>query len=706
MQQRLSWGKWEQERPSPPDTLFANTGRRLYLIGDIDGRFQPRSNPYDLYNLGAPSVDDPLANELQGVWAQPLKALDGYTYTVEINGDSQRLSNASQFTQTYADVSFNYELSRGDAAGIKATRADFVAQDRPILFTTLTLKNDCLQAVDIKVTFSAYFDLEDAWFTSLAGERNSGEMVQVSGDRIITRAHSAPDAWAVAVGGDRPSAQLSIMKETGGSQVGRLSYATRLSPYEKQTWVFAVVVEGESGPETALQNLAAWLPQRERLLAQKQSLYESLLANGPRFSSPDAHFDMAFDMARANMQMLEAESVALGRYFYAGLEIFPFWFSNDSAYSLPGLLASNLVETARNQLQIGAKFHENGRIPHQISPAGHIVVSGNVQETAQWVTAVWDFYRWTGDRDFLETVYPTAVTGLFDYMLGVANSGGDGYPEGPGMVERSDMGPEKVEAAGYLWPALTNLARMAGVLGDTETATRARTAAADLQSRFDADWWLPEQELYADSLGPDNTPHYDGHWTAVVPLEVGIAPAENGRLALARIQRDNVNEWGLVHTLGDDTRVWTLPTATLSRGAYQYKEAELGFAMLSNLAQPLNHGSIGHFHELIPDGLSFLQLWSAATFIRAVIEDLVGIDAHADQHAVTIAPQLPSDWNFVSLEHLTIGEHRITVRAAHDKVTVTHDEGPIQLTITYHASPGAETTFLLKPGESTIHIHK
>jgi hypothetical protein len=32
--------------------MFATTGRRLYVIGDIDGGFRPRSNPYDLHRYG------------------------------------------------------------------------------------------------------------------------------------------------------------------------------------------------------------------------------------------------------------------------------------------------------------------------------------------------------------------------------------------------------------------------------------------------------------------------------------------------------------------------------------------------------------------------------------------------------------------------------------------------------------------------------
>src|ERR1043166_3896412 len=83
VQQVLTWGRIQQNRLSPADTMFTNTGRKLYVIGDIDGDFRPRSNPYDIYAFGRPQADDPLANALQCVWAQPVKALAGYKYRSE-----------------------------------------------------------------------------------------------------------------------------------------------------------------------------------------------------------------------------------------------------------------------------------------------------------------------------------------------------------------------------------------------------------------------------------------------------------------------------------------------------------------------------------------------------------------------------------------------------------------------------------------------
>ena len=162
--------------------------------------------------------------------------------------------------------------------------------------------------------------------------------------------------------------------------------------------------------------------------------------------SPDAHCDAAFDLARANLQALEAESRALGRFFYAGLQTFPFWFSADGAYDIPGLLAAGFVSAGANHLLIGTTFDALGSVPHQRSPFGAIAVQGNAAETPLWVMALWDAYRWTGDRGFLETVYPAALQGLLDFTLGILDHDGDGYPSGPGLIEREDMGAEKLDS--------------------------------------------------------------------------------------------------------------------------------------------------------------------------------------------------------------------------------------------------------------------
>lgn len=694
VQQTLDWGSVQQTRPSPADTMFANTGRKLYAIGDIDGDFRPRSNPYDLYAFGAPHPKDPLANALQGVWAQHVKALDSYKFILEINGEAWTLCDAERFTQTFVQAQFDYR--RGD---IKAIRRDFAAQDLPILFTELTVQHTGSEPVDIQLSFTAKFDLKDAWFTSLREERNQGQNVTVEDHRLVARAKIAPEVWAVAVGSESIPNETRVHHKS--SSTGEFRFAAHLEPGEEQTWRFGIVVETESGASAALQNLEIWLPQHESLLVKKQEAYDNLLKNSPRFHCPDSRFNEAFELACANMQFLEAESQKLGRYFYAGLENFPFWFGPDGAYSVSGLMAAELVSTTCNSILIGAHFHQEGRIPHQISPSGKIAFPGNATATPLWILGLWDAYRWTGDRDLLAAAYPVATQGLFDYTLGKIDPDGDGYPSGPGMVERDDMGAEKLDSAAYTWAALHALIHLAKAMNEPATADRARRTANEIEARFDKDWWDESQGTYAMSLEEVNHEHRNvPHWAVITPLEVGLATPDHAGTTLTTLRQTYLNEWGLKHTSADDERVWTLPTAVLSHAAYRYGHSEFGFEMLSHLTQTLDHGSIGMFHELIPDGMCFVQLWSGAVFVRGVIEDLLGIEVRADLHSVRLAPRLPQSWNYAELKQLTFGAHTITVYVTRDSIAVYHASGPELLHVAIQTASGQEITSSLEPGKS------
>ena len=689
--QILSWGDIQQSRAAAADTLFIQAGRRSYLIGDIDGRFRARSNPYDVYNFGRPLASDPLAGELQGFWAQPVKALDKYVFEVIAGKDRWPLLSAEAFTQTFAYAQFDYQNGT-----LSATRRDFVPQGQPVLFTTLTLRNTGSQRADLTLVYTAFFDLKDAWFTSLAAQRNQGQTVTVQSKRLLAQAQAAPQKWAVALGSAPAPDKARVLKPSKGE----FRFKAHLKPGAEQSWTFGVVVESRDGPRTALQNLEAWLPQREMWLAEKEALYDQLLTGRSRLHTPDARFDAAFDLARANMQMLEAESSSLGRYFYAGLEMFPFWFGADGGYGAPGLLASGFVSTTLSHIALGQAMSERGRVPHQLSPSGELVGSGNAVETSLWVRSIWDAYRWTGDRDFLTRFYRPAVEGLFSYTLGKIDQDGDGYPSGPGGVEREDMGAEKLDSAVYAWAALGALRQIAKTLDDSATAARAKEAADRIAARFEQDWWSARDRIYAMSLNEaDNCQIPVAHWAVITPLEVRLASTEHAQATLDTLQTGYLNKWGLKHTVGNDDRVWTLPTATLSRAAYRYGKSELGFQMLRHLAQPLDHGSIGLYHELIPDGLTNLQLWSGATFVRGVVEDLLGVDVRADQHALTVAPQLPAAWDFAELDNLAFGAHVVSLRVTPTHLRFEHVSGPTPLQLTYQTPDGKKISFTVEPGQ-------
>ena len=659
--QVLHSGDIHQQRSAPADTMFTNTGRRLYVIGDIDGRFRLRSNPYDLYAFGKPLPDDPLADKLQGVWAQPVKGFNAYEFGLEW-GDGRasehwELNDADRFTQTFTCAAFDFQR-----AGLRATRRDFAPLDLPVLFTTLNLHNEGDQSLDLRLIFHAVFDLQDAWFTHLAARRNAGQTVEIIEQRLVALAEVLPEQWAAAVGSNRALDDVRLLT----ADTGEMVFSFHLSASQEQSVTFAMSVVSEGGASAALRYLAEALPRIDTLLVEKEAYYQQQRRNGPRLVSPDPWFNAAFELSQLNMLMLEADTGGLGRYYYAGLEMFPFWFGGDGAYSLPGLMASGLVESGLNHIAIGARYSEAGRIPHQISPSGRLAFSGSAQETPLWVTSVWKSYCWTGDRDFLERMYPAVIRGVFDYTLGTIDPDGDGYASGPGVVEREDMGEEKLDVAAYTWLALTGLANMAEVMQDAATAQQARVWSEMIKARFDADWWDADSGTYAMSLTKENRRYPVPHWAVIIPLEVGLATPEHAATTFAALRAGYLHEWGLKHTAGEDSRIWTLPTATLSHAAYRNGEPDLGYAMLRHVAETLDHGPIGVLHELIPQGACFVQLWSGATFIRGVVEDIFGINLRADRGEIQVKPRLPLEWSSARLENLSFGSYTVDVEARRD----------------------------------------
>lgn len=666
VRQLLSWGHIEAERLSPADTMFVTTGRRLYVVGDIDGGFRPRSNPYDLYAFGQPLPDDPLAGKLQGVWAQPVKGLSGYRYEVELDGVAWQLDAAESFTQSMDSVRFHFSDH-----GIRAERTDTAALDEPLLLTSLTLVRELGPPVDVSVRFTAHFDLQDAWFTTLGDRRNTAHQVTEEDGRLIARADVDPRRWVVAVGGVTRPDRVEI--EPGS---GSLCYQVRLERSRPARLTFGLAISSDSAGAEAADVLTSGLTQVEALRAQKSACYADLRVEGPRLESPDPELDTAFALALSNLQMLEAETSRLGRFCYAGLEVFPFWFSADAAYSMTGMMIAGLQQTAIAHARLGARFLGRGRVPHQISPAGHVAFEGNAPETPLWVLGIRDAYRWSGDRQLLRDLFPRAWAAMFDYVLTAIDPDGDGYPSGPGMVEVDGLGAETLDSAAYTWAALGALAEIADVLGEHEKAAVAGHRADQIAGRFTTDWWDEPSGAFAMSLGePGHRRQADPHWAVITPLEVGLAGPAEAAATLSTVRREHLNRWGLQHTAGADERVWTLPTATLSRAAYRNGDPHLGFAMLRLLVEPLEHGPIGLFHELIPEGASILQLWSAATLLRGVVEDLLGIDARAGEHTLSVHPQLPEGWDRVALHNLRFGEHLVSVIIEHGKAQVTCHEG-------------------------------
>lgn len=639
------------QQPAP----YYVAGRHLYAIGMTDGMFGP---------VG----DEHLVGEMGGVWAHPLKFLDGWYLAVLSDGGQLEAITCDAFEGHLSDVVMHYHYGP-----ITIERCDFVATDSAVLTCLLRIRNKSQATWSGTLCFISQVNLLPSWFSGWTTGQVLLEVVDVG---VIGKSSEHPDAWGFLFGSFvEPDAVL--LRDSGDKKQVIFQFGVHLEANQSIEHEVMLVCEQQNGWRQAEKIYGNVRGTGYGLRDQARTHFQSVMQEGVVLQTPDERINEGWVLAKANVNLLVAEYLPyLKSYLAAGIPEYPHLFGCDSTYSVAGVTGSGFGDIMRSALSTLGQYAERacGRVPHEITTNGRVFHPGNTQETPQFAIAVWDYVRWTGDWAFLKAMYPVCEQGVMQYVPAFWNSAIEGYPMGDAMVERGGMGPMKLDSTCYLGRAWASLAAMAYALALPE-ASLYKERETEWRQRFERDWWIEEQGLYADSLHPDGPQQLDGHWTQVVPVQLGIADWERSRIVLETLKRDFTNRWGLVHTRNKEERVWTLPTGLLALAAAQYGQAEWAVDLLTNIAITAQYGMLGTFKELIPEGLCFVQLWSAGLFLQGVLEGLCGLSPDALEHRLTIQPALPHSWPSIRLTGLNIGEHRIDLTLSNTSCEIKHQAG-------------------------------
>jgi hypothetical protein len=123
-----------------------------------------------------------------------------------------------------------------------------------------------------------------------------------------------------------------------------------------------------------------------------------------------------------------------------------------------------------------------------------------------------------------------------------------------------------------------------------------------------------------------------------------------------------------------------------------------GFSNLKANAQLALDGSLGHVTEVLSGDYyqplstsSPHQIWSAAMVVSPLLRGLFGLQTDAGACRVTLAPHVPADWTWFTVDHVRVGP--ASLRLAYRKTT-----GDISLTVT--RSGGGDCTLEFSPAVS------
>jgi glycogen debranching enzyme len=356
-----------------------------------------------------------------------------------------------------------------------------------------------------------------------------------------------------------------------------------------------------------------------------------------------------------------------------------------------------------HELRVG-EMARTGEIPH--SP-----YYGSVDATPLFLIVLAQYVAWTGDIGLFDELRDNVRRAL-EWIDCAGDRDGDGYVEyesasqhgliNQGWKDSGDAIVDEhggiatppialVEVQAYVYAAKLGIAALCTRRGDGTTADRLTREAAELQRRFERDFWIDSLGFYAMALEAEKQPlrvvsSNPGH-----ALWCGIAaPDRAAKVAKRLTAEDMYDGWG-VRTLSQRScaytpigyhlgTVWPHDNAIVAAGLKRYgfaNEARRIFEGLAEAAMDFEHDRLPELFTGFPRQrygtpirypvACHPQAWAAGS-LPYLLAQLLGLEPSAlDRRLRIVRPTLPRFADSLELCGLRVGEATLDLRFERDK---------------------------------------
>lgn len=688
------------------DSPYVTAGNRVYMVGHQNGTFPP---------LGWH-----IPGEMGGIWNHPIKLMDGFSAKVTFNySDEVTLDNATSFTNYPYANRLDFDLSEH---GVSVQQWNYVPDDLEGIIIEYVFKNTTSEDITADFEFTAFSDLSPTWLgerTNMEDGVDDVEALGNSGWLFFDTESNWFTSYESEISADAITSDKSPIQ--GKGMAGSTSYSISIPSNSLYSQKFFI-----AGSYNSREELFATLETLKNdphgLLTSKKERYEEL-QNQAKLTIPDKELQETFEWLKYNSDWLVRTVPEIGTSIGAGIPDYPWLFGVDSEYALQGYMMIGQQDAVYSTIEmidsVSWATNGNGRIIHEMSTNGAVFNPGNINETPQWATLIWEIYKWNGDREFLEKYFPQVEAGL-EWLLAENDANGNLFPDGYGMMEIHGLSSEMIDVASYTQKAFVDAAFMANELGKNELATDYREKAQILAQRINEDFWSEEFGSFADFISTDEKalhliddaiiradtlgkpwaveelratrqaildnpsdeerPFVVHHnWVVNTPMEVGLADPEKAMVAL-ETAKNYVNPFGMFVTgidrdesAGSDDgsfegtklfsyvgAVMTLPTGVQVIAENNYGRPDQALNYLQRMVRSFSYALPGSMYEVSPDYGMMTQAWNIYSFAVPITRQFFGIDPMASEKTIYLSPLMPSDWEEASLENIKMGDQEFS----------------------------------------------
>lgn len=667
---------------------YVVASNKIYSVGNQDGTFS---------DLGFH-----VEGEMAGIMAQPIKLSKGYKIFKE---GSVQVANTYGFNN--GESIFTYETPQGNF-----TKTLNALDNRKVLSIQFDAQDTQQLVFEIELKLVGCWTAEECGFKegkTILVEQNKS-FVAVKQDQGDYYAGIWVDGEAVyqveTVGdGQKISVTLNIAKGLPAT----IYLVSNNKSYED------LVAQGN---EVVVSGKTYVQQQKERRYA---------LLNQTKITTNDKAFDEAFEGLKLNYDMLVQDIDHIGEGYTAGFPDFQWFFGCDTTYGIHGTLAVGQHDMTKQTLRLLKKIswetNGNGRVVHEISPFGMIYGKGNLQETPHFITAVYETYKWTGDREFLEEMFDFCVQGM--EWVETKVQPGSVCPKGNGIVEIDGINGRVLDIAILTIEAYRHLEYMADVMGRKALIESYRTKREVLEKEVVEVFYCEEEGFFGDVIctieeikasrdilvnSIKNTETLTKHmamyfdkilskeykenaliplviknWIAILPYTQEFVPQAIKEEGLRQMMEPAFyNDYGMklgcmcddkndpVHDIYTVNKSMSINTGYLAEVFARNNNIDRGYELLKDLVNCMHEGMPMAISEILPNDGCFMQFWSGYGIHHVFIRDLLGIQVDASNKRIHINPNLPQALEYIEIKNMLVGEcqYNITYKRVVNEIQV------------------------------------